>query len=849
MTIQVGPYILDAYQERAIVAAREAAAAGKQRILIVAPTGYGKCLGRGTRVLMFDGSSKQVEHIVPGDLLMGPDSTPRTVVSLGSGFGPMYRITPVKGEPFTANGDHILALKFTGNSHLEYAKHKGSQFVEMSIDDYLTQSKSFKHLTKLYRVGVDFPGRAVPLDPYFVGAWIGDGSSRGPAIFKPDEEIADCVKFVASQHGCWYSKTDNDGKCPRHAIIAHRKGEKPRPNPVWSILKSMNLERNKHIPEIYKSNSRSIRLEILAGLLDTDGHMMAGGFDFINKSKSISDDVAWIARSVGLFAKVSECRKRCVNNGKWGTYFRVSISGDCSIIPTRIPRKKASKRLQVKDVLVSGFSVESIGDGEYFGFQITGDGLFLLNDFTVTHNTVISLALAKLAADKGKQLDFFATGRQLVFQARDKAEKAGLACSVWMAGEDQVNFRSPFRIISKDTFESRVDSSPWIPGDICITDEVDVAVSPAWRKIHDQYKLLIGFTATPCDGDGLALDGWDQTIIGATYSELIASGRLVDIPESKCFSWRRPDLSKADIGSNGDYATKWLVDRMNTNRLCGDVVKSWKTLGENRPTVVFAVNKAHAAALCEQFVAEGIPSRLITDETSTEDRQDAFNATDNGTNKILCSVLALSRGWDLPIVSCAVLAAPTKRLRLYLQRVGRVLRSHPTKKDAILIDHSGCIWEFGWPTEDRPWELLPGSDKDIMQLTAKARDEKQAPPERYCPMCAAMMRYSKKCPNCGYEKPIRSQMAETVDGVLVKVKKKAVKERKQQNDVQKVWMSLLARLAYTGKTYGVAAVIFHKTTGKWPEQAGVRPVAQRHQSKLMIGSLWPGFVKRKKKAV
>lgn len=80
---------------------------------IFAGTGLGKCHGKGTEILMYDGSIKKVENVNVGDLLMGPDSEPREVLSLARGSDKMYKVTPNKGEPFVCNEPHVLSLKMS----------------------------------------------------------------------------------------------------------------------------------------------------------------------------------------------------------------------------------------------------------------------------------------------------------------------------------------------------------------------------------------------------------------------------------------------------------------------------------------------------------------------------------------------------------------------------------------------------------------------------------------------------------------------------------------------------------------------------------------------------------------
>jgi len=136
------------YQEKVVEEAREAVRSGHKSLLVFIPTGGGKCWAPGTEILMYDGSIKAVEDVVVGDKVMGPDSKPRHVKAVTNGHAPMYRITPVKGNPFTVSEQHILPLKLTGGAVGNYPEH-----VNVSVAEYLTWSKYRKHIYKLWRVG------------------------------------------------------------------------------------------------------------------------------------------------------------------------------------------------------------------------------------------------------------------------------------------------------------------------------------------------------------------------------------------------------------------------------------------------------------------------------------------------------------------------------------------------------------------------------------------------------------------------------------------------------------------------------------------------------------------------
>lgn len=361
-----------------------------QIIGILGPSGVGKCLGRGTPVLMFDGSIKNVEDVKQGDLLMGPDSKPKRVLSLGHGEDLLFKVTPTKGEPFVVNSEHVLAL------HVCRSKRSRARKQNISVSDYLQESKTFKARSTLYRSEcVQFIPSAVPIDPYFFGLWLGDGDTDEPHINTVDQEVVDSIHEFAQASGAEVSRYQYGKKCPKYRV--HSNNSSKGPSKVLRALRSTDAMENKHVPSYFKVNDVQVRRQILAGLLDSDGSRQNNCFDFVNKNESISRDVCYIARSLGLAAYLKPCTKSS-QSGFTGQYFRVTISGHTDQIPVKILRKKTTARKQIKNVLHTGFSVTEIGRGEYFGFELDGDGLFLLGDFTVTHNTQFSRILTGLQA-------------------------------------------------------------------------------------------------------------------------------------------------------------------------------------------------------------------------------------------------------------------------------------------------------------------------------------------------------------------------------------------------------------------------------------------------------------------
>lgn len=358
-------------------------------IIIAARPGSGKCLGKGTKVMMYDGSFKKVEDIIVGDVLMGDDSTPRNVLSICSGIENMYRINQRKGISYTVNESHILSLKRSRNEN----KHIKGDVINIPLLDWVNSSNKFKTNYKGYKVSVDFPEKELEIEPYFLGLWLGDGDKNNLRITKPDIEIETYLHEYAERLGLGLTVLTPKNRCKSYNIRAE--SSFVGCNSLLNLFKKNNLIGNKHIPIEYLVNSEKNRLELLAGLLDTDGYCSKSGFEIIVKNEELCNQIKYLSDSLGFRTLVTPKKGKIKSLGFIGDYFRITINGDCHKIPTKIVRKKASIRTTLKDWKVTSIDVNPIGVGEYFGFEIDGNRLFLLEDMTVTHNTALALSMTK----------------------------------------------------------------------------------------------------------------------------------------------------------------------------------------------------------------------------------------------------------------------------------------------------------------------------------------------------------------------------------------------------------------------------------------------------------------------
>lgn len=380
--------------------------------LLSGSSGSGKCLGYNTPVMMFNGKIKMVQDIDIGELIMGDDNTPRNVLSVTKGKEKMYKIIQNNGDDYVVNESHILSLKIghIGNSGstkklnecriINNNRYKYGDIIDISVKDYNKLSTKCKNYLRGFKVPIEFKKQEVSLDPYLLGLWLGDGGSDGFRITNQDSKILKYLSNKLTEYKCHLSYA---GSKYDYRIVGHK-----NVNTFKNILKDLNLINNKHIPDIYKYNSRENQLKILAGLLDTDGYYDKNKkyYEITQKNKQLAYDILYIVRSLGFKSSINIINKGCVykNEKKIGTYYRIYIGGrKLYEIPCLITRKIAEENLNLNHDVTYCIKVEEVEKeyyfyGEnykyYYGFEIDGNKRFVLGDCTVTHNTTISRILA-----------------------------------------------------------------------------------------------------------------------------------------------------------------------------------------------------------------------------------------------------------------------------------------------------------------------------------------------------------------------------------------------------------------------------------------------------------------------
>ncbi len=686
------------YQKEAVQAILDARKRGVARQLVVLPTG---CHEAGTQILMRDGTMKAVEDVAVGDQLMGPDSTPRNVLRLIRGVGSMYKVIPTKGEPFVVNEDHILSLEKTNEradpKRIYPCTKRG--FVNISVREYLGKSATFKHMHKLYRRGVEFPEReeALYLAPYFLGVLLGDGCFANGCLMvtTPDDEIVEECFAQALNHDLEIRVEEMLGNEAKnyHFVPPERRRAKKRSNEIREALRSMGLLgltcSDKFVPERYKLAGKEERFQVLAGLLDTDGTLCNNVFEFSSKSLRLAEDVVFLARSLGLAAY------RSVKIVKDVEYQRVNISGEISDIPTRIERKRAALRQQKKSILVSGFRVEPVGTGEYFGFELDGDRLYLMGDFTVTHNSGKTICFGMLAKALDVPTIVLAHREELLNQAKAKIRMVWPEGDVGILQADRLEgLSSRVCVASVQTAitERRLDALREKSFRLMVVDEAHHATAESYMRLmgelgflaDDPEKLLVGVTATGYRGDGVALsEAFQEVVFERSIMTMIRAEYLCDAKGISVST--KADLSQVHTRA-GDFALNELSDVIDIPERNDLVARSYVEHASARKGVVFCCDVKHSMHMAESLRNHGVKAEAVYGDMDRDERRVTLERFDTGPLDVLTNCNVLTEGWDAPATSAILLARPTKSPVLYTQMVGRGLRRAPMKTDCLVMD-------------------------------------------------------------------------------------------------------------------------------------------------------------------
>jgi superfamily II DNA or RNA helicase len=286
---------------------------------------------------------------------------------------------------------------------------------------------------------------------------------------------------------------------------------------------------------------------------------------------------------------------------------------------------------------------------------------------------------------------------ELVDQTLDKLHQVAPHLEIGVVKAERNELDSQIIVGSVQTLrrDRRLAQLPEIG--LVIVDECDLAAAASYRKILDRLGCYeprgckaIGFTATLSRQNGNLADVWERVPEGCRYDilDMIRDGWLVDV------SGRRVTVDGLTYDQvqvrGGDYAAGSLSEALMSADAMRVTVDAYDEWAKDRTGIVFTPSVDSAFAFRDEFRERGYTAEAIHGMMPKDERREIMAGLRSGAVQIGVNCMVMTRGTDIPLASCAVIARPTLNPALYVQMVGRILRPHPDKTDALVLDLSGA---------------------------------------------------------------------------------------------------------------------------------------------------------------
>lgn len=298
--------------------------------------------------------------------------------------------------------------------------------------------------------------------------------------------------------------------------------------------------------------------------------------------------------------------------------------------------------------------------------------------------------------------------KELVDQIdKELSIRYSLAHGIIQAG-DRERKHYPIQIASVQSLSRRLDNWRDKLFDYIIVDEAHHITAQSYQKIIKAFPeaKILGVTATPCrlNGEGFT-NTFEHLIVSPSVRWFINNDYL---SRYEYYSVARTSFIQKEIDgikkfSNGDYAEPEMARVCDNNRIRAQVVDTYLKFAKGKKGIVYTINKEHNKNLCEEFISKGIVAVALDCDTPQNMREEYIEEFKNGDIQIICNVNLFTEGFDCPDIEFVQLARPTKSLSLYLQQVGRGLRTSENKDKVLFLDNVGLYNKFGLPMARRYW--------------------------------------------------------------------------------------------------------------------------------------------------
>jgi intein/homing endonuclease len=372
-------------------------------IVFYAPPKHGKLCADSTPVLTTRGWKTHGELNI-GDYVYNRLGQPTKVLNVfNKGQYADYEVEFTDGEVIKVHGNHEWTVDVNrhGEKTLETHEMAKANIVQGERGKRGSRCKYQVDANKL----IDFNTVDLPIHPYFLGLWLGDGYTSKPDIVHSPNDIESINKIISLGYKITHRQIHKD----TGVLTTGFWGD------TYQKFKSLDLAHKdgkpKHIPEMYKFSSKDQRLELLAGIIDSDGHVnqKTGRVVIANTNKALIEDIREVCTTLGFRITISEVAPKISSSNIQGrqTVYQLSFNPDI-IIPTAIPRKHITKLIEKrKRGIIDIRKVNNSEKGKCI--QVEG-GIYLVGKNLVpTHNSTITAYLAYEAVRNGVPIGFYPT--------------------------------------------------------------------------------------------------------------------------------------------------------------------------------------------------------------------------------------------------------------------------------------------------------------------------------------------------------------------------------------------------------------------------------------------------------
>ncbi len=409
------------------------------------------------------------------------------------------------------------------------------------------------------------------------------------------------------------------------------------------------------------------------------------------------------------------------------------------------------------------FDIKPVGVGDFYGFTLDGDHLYLDEQSLVHHNSGKTPLLSQICSDVvtkwGGRVCVLAHVKELLEQAADKLAHflpAGPinnpTVGLYSAGMNRRNTDNPVVVAGiQSVYKKAFKLCNPNPFNIIIVDECHLISSKdatMYRKfltdilIANPNAVVIGLTATPYRLDsGIIYGGKDDIFTDKVYEaplkQLILQGYLSPLKTKR--GCEHADMANVSV-RGGEYVSSEMAAKFDEIMLAAidEILRMTVTQGR-KSTLIFGASVDHGKKIQEAIIEAGYSCGFVCGDTPKDERAKILLAFKEGKLQYLSNVNVLTTGFDAPNVDCVALLRSTLSPGLYYQMVGRGLRICEGKKDCLVLDYGENVATHG------PIDM-------IRPPKGKQSDGDGEAATKECPNCHEIVFAGYKlCPECNHE--------------------------------------------------------------------------------------------------